>query len=367
MYRIRIVLNAVGLLLLSLTGEAVATCALEPVPDYMATGPVSVVAPLDSRIFSVPPDLPVGAQISKMYINMSNNPTGWHIKCTSGNTLYLMYLYDTLPGTLVPGFSDVYKTDLDGIGVRYLTNYASEPSFPFWHIESVGMEQYIPASIQFKMGLQFIKTANVTQAGIITATKLPSIRIAAGQSGQVVYIAKLSVSGNFEVNTPTCNIAPLSANMSVQMGEHNKKVFKGVGTGSPWKNASIQLISCQRFYGNMPTGDSSSSINGVTTTNPLTLNSVSLTLTPRNGMVDATKGIMKIDEETGKATGVGIQLSTTESTTGIINLNEKLTTSIPNSASTTLTLPLYARYVQTESSVNAGTANGRLEYTVTYQ
>ena len=76
---------------------------------------------------------------------------------------------------------------------------------------------------------------------------------------------------------------------------------------------------------------------------------------------------MRIDDETLSATGIGIQLSSSESTSGLIDLTTGITQTLPDDGTRNITVPLYARYIQTENSVTAGKANGRLEYIITYQ
>ena len=51
------------------------------------------------------------------------------------------------------------------------------------------------------------------------------------------------------------------------IGTHDVTAFSGIGTGTPWKDASIMLMNCARFYGS--TSSSVASFNG--SKNPLYL------------------------------------------------------------------------------------------------
>jgi type 1 fimbria pilin len=88
-------------------------------------------------------------------------------------------------------------------------------------------------------------------------------------------------------------------------------------------------------------------------------------------VVSATDGIIKIAttgaNNTPHAVGVGIQLSTTESVVGKVNLNNPLEYTLPTDGRLSITLPLYARYIKTASTVTGGKANGKLTFTVTYK
>ena len=125
------------------------------------------------------------------------------------------------------------------------------------------------------------------------------------------------------------------------------------------------------IFGNYPSGYSAGTFDGNAITNSTTRSHfLSVMLSPRNGTAsasDPTNGIMKIDDNPSKATGVGIQLSTSESASGLVNLTNSITQNLSKDGSSTITIPLFARYIQTENSITAGIANGKLEYTITYQ
>ncbi|MGY6028798.1 hypothetical protein ACUY4Q_001740 [Phytobacter sp. AG2a] len=187
----------------------------------------------------------------------------------------------------------------------------------------------------------------------------------------MVDIYKISLSGSLQITSPTCNITPSSQSMTVNMGNYKIATFSGKGATTEWKNASIQLINCGQFFGNSEGENGMATFNGTTVTfNSLHNNLLSVTLYPQNGIrstTDAANGIMKIDDGTSGATGVGIQLSSSESTSGLIDLTTGITQILPKDGTRNITVPLYARYIQTENSVTAGKANGRLEYVITYQ
>lgn len=181
-------------------------------------------------------------------------------------------------------------------------------------------------------------------------------------------VYKISLTGSVQITTPTCDITPASQSMTVPMGQYNINVFTGKGATTSWKNAGIRLNNCGQFYGDTPSGYINGTFDG-NTIEPAVLinNTLSITLSPLNGVEDAANGIMRIDADTAQASGVGIQLSTREGTDGLIDLTSALSQKLPQDGTQSITVPLFARYIQTGDSVKAGKANGRLEYVITYQ
>lgn len=362
MLKIKYCLPILALILLAAIKNAQASCAF----SSAATAQIFTI-PLDNRTFSIPPNTLPGQIIARQYITAPLSSSMPDVVCSTG-PMYKFYQYKTLPLGLATNYTDVYQTNVAGIGVRYYASRVNYPSFPYNYQYSTG-NRFPIANYTLNFFIEFIKTAKTVSPGQVLASSLPITELAAGQEANKVVYARMTMSGQFTVTTPTCNIAPASASMTVQMGTHMANSFSGIGSGNDWKNASIRLIDCPQFYGNGYSGlTSQTATNNTTPTQyALTANTWSLSLTPRNGVIDAANGIMKIDDETGKATGVGIQLSTSESVSGKINLTNGVKKSITQDGSTTITIPLYARYIQTESTIGAGKANGRLEYTITYQ
>jgi type 1 fimbria pilin len=357
-----------GIVLFVISWNAFAACTFETGSVYSTMQTVTI--PLRINIISVPPDTPVGAIIYQQSTDVAS-PKMMTVNCKTAGTNIVYYDYIS-PGTPSAGFSNVYPTNVAGIGVRYSVNANNFPySVPATSVAQVNnafISSFQPAKLD--VNISFIKTASAVSANIITASDLPQGMYSVGRSStdKAPYF-KFSLSGTLQVTTPTCNIAPASANMTVTLGEHHRSVFTGKGSGTPWKDASIVLINCPQFYGNSSTSVGTYT-GGTTFSNPqsLTANSLEVKLTPLNGINSADSSIMNIDSGSGAAEGIGIQLSTSESSSGKINFNEKMKSTLPMGVTVgSLTIPLYARYIQTESSITAGVAKGRLEYIITYQ
>jgi len=345
---------------------AQAECEFKQGSEY-----ITVLKPYSLSItntISVPPDTPVGKEIYRVKIAFVNQ--GWlYVKCTSSGQFYKGYDYLTTP--LLPSdySTAVYQTGVPGIGVKFVYGN-SQGDFRAKVIENcIGTTCNYPSSgWDADSRVVFIKTADVVTAGTIEGNKLPTALYSLGQNDSMLGVYKVSLSGSLQITSPTCNITAASKSMTVNMGKHKITAFTGKGATTEWKNASIQLANCGRFYGNAPSGYIGSAFDGNTFTLYPTINNyLSITLTPLNGSEDAAKGIMKIADHPLKATGVGIQLSTSESTSGLVNLASPTIQTLPKDGSQEITVPLYARYIQTADSVIAGKANGLLEYVITYQ
>ena len=342
-----------------------ASCELNQGTGYI-TELKSYTIPLSGTI-SVPPGTPVGKEIYRLQIKFANQ--GWvYVKCSSSGQFYLGYDYLTTP--LLPSdySTAVYKTGVPGIGVKFVYGN-SQGDFPLKKNSCFGKTCNFPSAGWNALStVVLIKTADVVTAGTIEGSQLPTALYSVGQNDSMLDVYEVSLSGSLQVTSPTCNITLASKTMTVNMGKQKITAFTGKGATTEWKNASIQLANCGRFYGNAPSGYIGSAFDGNTFTLYPTINNyLSITLTPLNGSEDAAKGIMKIADHPLKANGIGIQLSSSESTSGLIDLTTGITQTLPKDGSQEITVPLYARYIQTENSVIAGKANGLLEYVITYQ
>jgi type 1 fimbria pilin len=346
-----------------------ASCSLYNGPGYVASMK-SLTMPING-VISVPPDVPVGNEIYRLKVELTDQES-IYVACTSPGQFYTGYKYGTTPLLPTAYSNTVYKTGVPGIGVKFIRNN-SAANFPTTLVTSgcTGTGCVFNSGWNADSRLVFIKTASTVTGGVIDASQLPTALYSFGQTSSMIDVYKITLTGSLQINTPTCDISTVSQAMAVNMGNYHISAFSGKGSATGWKNASIQLANCGQFYGNVTSGYTGGTFNGTTTSTAATRNNfLSVTLYPQNGTrstTDAANGIMKIDDGTPGATGVGIQLSSSESTSGLIDLTTGITQILPKDGTRNITVPLYARYIQTENSVTAGKANGRLEYVITYQ
>ena len=175
------------------------------------------------------------------------------------------------------------------------------------------------------------------------------------------------------VYSGTCEF--VNASKTVQMGNRNIPANAPEGYGTSWVDASFQL-RCPDAWGYYSNPSSPTAV---------TRNSaVMVTVKPRDGVVNASKGIFKLDGS--GAQGVGIQLawgdygSQGETPAKPVQLNTPTNASGissnfaagpyatgSNAVSGDGTIKMAARYIRTTGTVQPGPANGLVEILANYQ
>jgi type 1 fimbria pilin len=76
---------------------------------------------------------------------------------------------------------------------------------------------------------------------------------------------------------------------------------------------------------------------------------------------------MSLSASADSATGVGIQIASgNTSINNSFNFAQERTQALPKDGTTTLKVPLVARYIQTEDRVTPGRADGKVTFTINY-
>jgi len=131
----------------------------------------------------------------------------------------------------------------------------------------------------------------------------------------------------------------------VQLGSHSPSEFKGVGTFTGSTSFNIALNSCPAGLGAVLQPAIQYRIDPVTT------------------VVNSAQSVVALSAGSS-ATGVGVQLL--DNAGAVLPLSKLKTFSGYNSGGGNFTIPLKARYYQTDSNVGAGTANTTMTFTMTY-
>ncbi|ESN53169.1 fimbrial protein [Enterobacter sp. MGH 16] len=355
-------------LLLGASYDLMAACALSPNASFPVSEMAQQQVPFGRSIISVPPDVPVGTEIYRQTIYLSPALLA-NVACDSAGQFSFFYKYRTLPlpassVTLGSKSGIVYETGIKGIGIMF---WYSATGFPL-SLQGTCTNASCSGAFSFQSDFSLFKIGDV-EPGVIQGSNLPVARYSVGQSQtNAVDMLEVALSGSISITTPTCRLA--EPNKVVLMGNESINSFSGKGSAAGWKDASIQLINCPTFYGNTGNRGSAGTWTGSTVNGSSTLiyNSLTLTLMPANGIVDATKGIMAINTtEPNSASGIGIQLVTNQSSVTPAALGTSTTTVLPTDGTAAFTFPLFARYIQTLDNVSAGSANGMLTYTVEYK
>ncbi|MHA7848218.1 fimbrial protein [Serratia sp. D1N4] len=330
------------------------------------------VVPLQAQNITVGPDTPNGTVLLSHYVGgvsggAANTPT---FSCTSepvGYNIAAKYANTSTPkalsawsGSPYPG--QVYETGVPGIGV--VTSYWGRSIPTDRTTINVGSNAPYTGFVGAEFDLILIKIGPVSP-GTIRGADLPSVAVqVTPQGGVPLSLNGISFSGTINIVSQTCQ----TPDVHVPMGTVNiAQNFKGLNSASAWRDASIRLTNCPRFYGTKFQVRSYTSV-GTPSSIP-TANSLELKLAPNTSIIDSAKGILGIKTGTESATGVGIQMAygnIGDASPALVNFANSRSFNMVNNDSTTQTLPLVARYIQTSDQVTPGKADAAVTFMINY-
>lgn len=369
-----------GLLALAAGLFSVQAQALECGFDKIFTETVSIPV-IGPGIATAGEDVPVGQILYRQTFNASPRTTKWSCTVEESDVSgapYAMNVYTRTEVASTPsgppsrtGTDDIFPTNIPGIGaVIRISNSGNFSSFPgTWEntssitygTTSMGLNQILRGEIRF------IKTGPIA-SGVqqIQAASLPTFRVVSGSNSPFVMsnvFINLNFTGTTTVHTKTCQLA--TSDIQVNLGSHEVSGFNSPGKVTEWKDFDIVLQGCPPFYGygNYTLSESSGRLTGSSTDNV-----ASIVFRSASGVVDGNASLAKLDNGVGAATGVGIELSRRD-ISGSIAMDGSGGFNLPNlpkEDNATYTIPLKARYVQTDTTVKPGPANGSVVFTITY-
>ncbi|QXN65170.1 fimbrial protein [Serratia fonticola] len=362
----RITLFISVLVSLMLVKPVFAACSFAA--DSLVKNTVTTTAPLLGGNINVGPDNADGfTMFRQTYIPAFPNTK---LQCDQAGLFYIDNFLKNMPLPLSSWNTGsyagkVYETGVPGIGVVF---WYSGQGFPLTRPASCAGANTtctIPAS-NVTWDLSFIKIGPITP-GVILGSKLPCVVSSVGQSGDAVDISQVCFSGALNVVSQTC----VTPDVNVSMGSFDVNGnFNAVGATTPWKDASVVLTNCPRFYGTLNSQrDTFYSDDGNYGVAQAANNTIKLSLNPNTPIVSAANGIMNIKSTSNSASGVGIQMAygnIGDASPELINFSKLKTYTMVNDTVTTLKLPLVARYIQTESLVSPGRADATVTFTITY-
>lgn len=377
-YNVRLKMAA-GLLALTVSLFSVQAQALECGFEKIFTETISIPV-IGPGIATAGEDVPVGKVLYRQAFNASARTTGFACTVNTSDVSgpYKMNTYTTTEVTSTPsgppvrnGIDDVFPTNIPGIGVVItIINSTFSSSFPAsWeYTTSINYGTTSMGLGQFSRGeIEFIKTGPIAP-GVqqIQAASLPTFRVVSGSNSPFVMsnvFINLNFTGTTTVHTKTCQLA--TSDIQVNLGSHEVSGFDSPGKSTEWKNFDIILQGCPPFYGY---GDYTFSESSGRLTGSSTDNVASIVFRSANGVVEGNPSLAKLDDGVRAATGVGIELSRRD-ISGSIAMDGSGGFNLPNlpkEDNATYTIPLKARYVQTDTTVKPGPANGSVVFTITY-
>jgi major type 1 subunit fimbrin (pilin) len=141
-------------------------------------------------------------------------------------------------------------------------------------------------------------------------------------------------------------LACVTPDVTVDLGVHGKTVFSGIGSSTAPVDFVIRLDDCPAGLGRMGPA-------------------IQYRIDPTNTVLDGANAVVALDAGSS-ASGVGIQLLDGAGAVFPLSTDQAFG-SYDRATGGSYTIPFMARYYQTGTSVGAGTANGAMTFTMTYQ
>ncbi|MDN4625489.1 fimbrial protein [Erwinia sp. PsM31] len=340
-------------------------------------GVMNFTLPLQSSNLTIGPGVSNGTVIYRQYFKPSR-PTNIYCDNTQSYQPTINWYYSNTTPNKESDWSDssfragkVYETGVAGIGIAIytynLTYYTVPFSYQPWRRETQYDSNVWNAEGGFEFDVVLIKTGAITP-GTLIGSQLPTVKYDFEAPGiSAINLGSLNFSGAINIVSQTCQ----TPDVTVEMGKYDiAEYFTGTGKTTEWKDATINLVNCPRFYGTLNDGRNTwTSDNGASGMGAITNNILNLTLSPNTAIIDSANGILGIKTGSGSATGVGIQMAygnKSDASPLLVDFASSKDYSMQNSAATTQSMPLVARYIQTESTVSAGRADATVTFTINY-
>lgn len=354
---------------------AMASCTVG-LPSHTST------MPLQLANITAGPDLAVGTVLYKQTYNININPGSgsWvRVTCTTNAPIMANYSYTKLPLPLSPWGSGlqagkVYETGVPGVG--------------FYVGQGVNGTEYLPTSKPasdqvgsisescqssgsctvignfVRWDIYFVKTGPISP-GVITGGNLPCVGVnyTNDVNSPENEVVNACMTGSLNVAATTCK----TPDVTVPMGTYDASSFTEIGSATKWIDASIKLTDCPVYYGYGSSGQWYVDSAGANSSGNPKQNSLTVKLNPTTTVINSSSGIFSLTPDTNSASGVGIQLAYGNGQSPVL-VNFSNTTTYKMGLGTTgiTSIPLVARYIQTDKHVTPGTANSAVTFLINY-
>lgn len=282
--------------------------------------------------------------------------------------------HQVVPGITVKGGS-VFETNIKGIGVVFNGhNQKGDTEYDNYNV-TLGSPNGTGGTL--RAYLYLVKTGPVSP-GFIDASSFP-IRKRIFQKptngipdGYVVkqdnfpYIGNVFVAkGGVTVINSTCSLD--EKNIEIPMGEYEASSFKSIGQPTEWKSSTIRISGCSAFS----PGYYKKDVGGLgpdftMEDKPDVKNRVTITISPTGSVINSNT--IALNNTSDSAKGVGIQVgfpdASGNTTPYVFNKVNEL--SLPDANTGHLTIPIKARYIQTDQVVKPGPAKGAVTFMINY-
>ncbi|KFK92910.1 MULTISPECIES: fimbrial protein [unclassified Serratia (in: enterobacteria)] len=266
----------------------------------------------------------------------ANAVSGTYANC-SGSNPYSYYVSGAT-GSTVGGVSNVFPTNIPGIGLRFYSRDNGGKNYRFGNQGTGGSSSSITWGWN-QNGNTFWGVEAIVTGPVSSGTYNDGLLAVFSLGGLTVLNVRIAP---FSVTASSCNAA--TTQPMVDLGTHSKKEFPTQGSIAGKTPFTIELSGC--------------STSG--------LSSVAYTLTPLNSLVNANQAVMGINAMPGAATGVGVQIMNQSGTPVSFNSATNVSSFVPGSQ--VVTIPFQAALYRTSSTpIVPGLVRAPLTFTMTYR
>ncbi|MBC3227942.1 fimbrial protein [Serratia fonticola] len=261
---------------------------------------------------------------------------GTYARCTGTNTY--VYNINSTNGVTVAGLTNVFPSNIPGIGLRFYLRDNAGKSYRFVN-QGTGTGSTSSNSWGWYQngnafwGVDIIVTGPI-DSGIYNGSLMATFRLGT--------LNVLNVQVNpFTVTSSSCDATTTQS--MVELGSQPAQAFPAQGSSAGQKDFSIELRGCPA--------------SGIS--------SIDYTLTPLNTIIDASQAVMGINAIEGAAKGIGIKIMD-----GMGNpvKFDTATRIVYTTGASAISIPFKAAFYRTTTQqVTAGVVRAPLVFTMTYK
>ncbi|MCU6215144.1 fimbrial protein [Enterobacter bugandensis] len=308
--------------------HAKATCTSPDLPKQLNLASISVSS-----------TLPVGATIpgTEQTVHVAGNcynPSDYGlpiVACYYGS------------GMEIPGLTGVYESGVEGVGIALMNDkgqritggggiYCNSSATPLGFVSTDVSE-----SFNFDVTLELVKTSDTVKSGSLSEAQ-SKFGIGVYQHEGISDPNTIAYAGNVNLQTVTCSVSP--KNLTINLGDFPVSDFVSVGMlSSPAQNFDV-TVNCNSNV------------------------QPEVKVTSSNGYETGFEGVIKLTQQPGMATGVGVRMLFDDH---LATFDTYVNTQSQAIANQTLAIPFEVRYEQTSNVVTPGPANTVATVTLAYK
>lgn len=308
--------------------HAKATCTSPDLPKQLNLASISVSS-----------TLPVGATIpgTEQTVHVAGNcynPSDYGlpiVACYYGS------------GLEIPGLTGVYESGVEGVGIALMNDkgqritggggiYCNSSATPLGFVSTDVSE-----SFNFDVTLELVKTSDTVKSGSLSEAQ-SKFGIGVYQHEGISDPNTIAYAGNVNLQTVTCSVSP--KNLTINLGDFPVSDFVSVGMlSSPAQNFDV-TVNCNSNV------------------------QPEVKVTSSNGYETGFEGVIKLTQQPGMATGVGVRMLFDDH---LATFDTYVNTQRQAIANQTLAIPFEVRYEQISNVVTPGPANTVATVTLAYK